>query len=267
MSCTEKAVMTALKTLNDPKVGESIVTTGIVETIAIDDGNVAVTLRHPETEDFEHQALAGAIKREIGTLHDVQSVSVSWDKPSRVNSDVIHHGRDGISLNVLSETDTCMGTGVASDIGYSEFGPDQILSPEMEIPNEEWEGYPKVLQWDIDPTNASFESGESTVSLVDWQFEIWWQKHPSSLMYVAIQAMHEDEVEQDGERKHPVGRNVVVNLVYDSNREAIIAVYGTARDFRPFIEAFQIGCSIPIPEGSEQVTTTKPKHHEEEGNS
>ena len=267
MSCTEKAVMTALETLNDPRVGESIVATGIVEAIDINNDDVSITLRHPESEDFEHQALAVAIKRHITNLEDVHSVSVSWEKPEPAYQDVIHHGRDGISLNVLSETDTCMGTGVASDIGYDEFGPDQILSPELDIPNEEWEGFPKVLQWDIDPTNSDYESGESTVSLVDWQFEIWWQKHPSNLMYVAIQAMHEDEIDQEGERKHPVGRNVVVNLVYDLNRESIISVYGTARDFRPFIEAFQIGCSIPIPEGFQQVTTTRPKHQEEIDNS
>ncbi len=262
MSCTEKAVRTALDTLKDPKVGESILGSGIIESIAVNDGNVAVTLRHPTTEDFEHQALSGAIKREVAKIETVQTVSVSWDKPEPAYQDVIHHGRDGISLNVLSETDTCMGTGIASDIGYDEFGPDQILSPELDIPNEEWEGFPRVLQWDIDPTNAEYESGESTVSLVDWQFEIWWQKHPSELMYVAIQAMHEDDIDQESERKHPVCRFVVVNLVYDLSRESVISIYGTARDFRPFIEAFQIGCSIPIPEGFQQVTTTRPKHQE-----
>ncbi len=262
MSCTEKAVRTALQTLNDPRVDEHLLSSGIVEGISIEDGNVAITLQNPEFEDFEHQALAGAIKRELSTLEGVQSISVFWEQPSRVDTDVIHHGRDGISLNVLSETDTCIGTGVAKDIGYSEFGPDQILSPEMEIPNEAWEGYPPVLQWDIDPTNTEFESGEATISLLDWQFEIWWQTHPSELMYVAIQAMHEDEIDQESERKHPIGRNVVVNLVYDQNRQGIIAVYGTARDFRPFIEAFQIACEIPIPEGCSQVTTTRPINEE-----
>jgi metal-sulfur cluster biosynthetic enzyme len=262
MSFTEKAVKTALNSLIDPRAGEHLLSTGIVEEITIEDGNVSITLQNPQLEDFEHQALAGAIKREIKSLEGVQTVSVHWDKPTRVNTDVIHHGRDGISLNVLSESDTCMGTGVAKEIGYAEFGPDQILSPEMEIPDESWEGYPPVLQWDIDPTNAEYDSGEATVSLLDWQFEIWWQTHPSALMYVAIQAMHEDEVEQESERKHPIGRNVVVNLVFDQNRKAIIAVYGTARDFRPFIEAFQIACDIPIPEGCRQVTTTSPRHEE-----
>ncbi len=31
---------------------------------------------------------------------------------------------------------------------------------------------------------------------------------------------------------------------YDRRRQAVIAVYGTARDFRPFIEAFRIGCRL-----------------------
>ena len=41
-----------------------------------------------------------------------------------------------------------------------------------------------------------------------------------------------------------MGRNVVVNVVYDRRREAVVAVYGTARDFRPFIEAFSLGCKL-----------------------
>ncbi|MBT5408783.1 MAG: iron-sulfur cluster assembly protein [Phycisphaerae bacterium] len=258
MSCTEKAVRTALNELADPRSGDNLLSTGIVENVTIEAENVSITLQNPGHEDFEHQALAGAIKRQLQPLEGVQSVSVAWEKPTRAQMPV-HHGRDGIALNVLSDTDTCMGTGVAKDIGYGEFGPDQILSPEMDIPNEAWEGYPPVMQWDIDPTNTEYESGEATVSLLDWQFEIWWQIHPSELMYVAIQAMHEDEINEDNERKHPVGRNVVVNLVFDQKREAIISVYGTARDFRPFIEAFQVACDIPIPEGCEQVTTTKPK--------
>ena len=63
-------------------------------------------------------------------------------------------------------------------------------------------------------------------------------------MYVAIQAMSDDPVTQGPERKHPIGRNVVVNLVYCQRRESVVAVYGTARDFRPFIEAFRIGCGL-----------------------
>ncbi len=259
MICYEETVWSKLKSLVDPKAGSDIVESGTVQDVAVVDGRAMVKLMQPETEAFEHQALAGAIERELGMLDGIEKVSVTWDKPDKKSDEVVDHGRDGISLNILSEADTAMGHGVAEDIGYGEFGPDPITSPEAEIPDAPWEGYPPVLQWDIDPMDASIECGEATVQLLDWHFEIWWQKHPSKLQYVAIQAMHEDETTEDKERKHPVGRNVVVNLVFDEERNAVVSVYGTARDFRPFIEAFQIGCNIQLPEGIDQVTTTAPK--------
>ena len=54
--------------------------------------------------------------------------------------------------------------------------------------------------------------------------------------------MRDDWVEHDGAaRSHPVGRSDAVNLVYDMDREAVVAVYGTVRDFRPFVDAFRRG--------------------------
>ena len=259
MICTEETIWSKLQTMNDPKLGANIVASGTVQDVALIDGRAMVKLSQPEIETFEHQAMAGAIERELGTLEGVEKVSVIWDKPNKDRPEEQTHGRDGISLTVLSETDTVMGTGIAEEIGYGEFGPDQQMAPEAEIPDEHWEGYPPVMQWDVDPSDASIESGESTVQLLDWHFELWWQKHPAGLMYVAIQAMHEDTFGDGSERSHPVGRNVVVNLVYDEQRKAVVSVYGTPRDFRPFIEAFQIGCTIEIPDGMKQVTTTKPK--------
>jgi|TARA_B100000959_G_scaffold64337_1_gene67994 metal-sulfur cluster biosynthetic enzyme len=259
MICTEETIWSKLQTMNDPKKDADIVASGTVQDVAFVDGRAMVKLAQPEIEAFEHQAMAGAIERELGNLEGIEKVSVTWDKPSKDRPEEVDHGRDGISLTVLSETDTVMGTGIAEEIGYGEFGPDQQMAPEAEIPDAPWEGYPPVLQWHIDPADSSIESGESTVQLLDWHFEIWWQRHPAGLMYVAIQAMHEDTFADGSERTHPVGRNVVVNLVFDEQRQAVISVYGTAHDFRPFIEAFQIGCNIQIPEGVEQITTTKPK--------
>ncbi|MBT3194811.1 MAG: hypothetical protein HN341_19865 [Verrucomicrobia bacterium] len=114
----------------------------------------------------------------------------------------------------------------------------------MDLPNEHWDGWPRVPQWDVDPSDPAMTGGEEHVRLEGWDFEIWWQQHPDQLMYVAIQAMSDDPVTQGPERKHPIGRNVVVNLVYCQRRESVVAVYGTARDFRPFIEAFRIGCGL-----------------------
>jgi hypothetical protein len=107
--------------------------------------------------------------------------------------------------------------------------------------SKSYEGPIPVFQWDISPDHPEFEDGEVHVELGDWEFRIWWQEHPAGLVYVSIQALDEDDVDTGQERPHPMGRNVVVNLVYDHRRRGITAIYGTAIDFRPFVEAFRAG--------------------------
>ncbi len=53
------------------------------------------------------------------------------------------------------------------------------------------------------------------------------------------------------ERQPPLGRNVVVNLVYDEGRRAVVAIYGTARDFRTFVAAFRIGLGLEPSKGAQ----------------
>jgi hypothetical protein len=54
-----------------------------------------------------------------------------------------------------------------------------------------------------------------------------------------MQAMKEDWVDHDNNAvPHPIGRSEAVNLVYDVSRSAVVAIYGTVRDFRPFVKAF-----------------------------
>ena len=38
---------------------------------------------------------------------------------------------------------------------------------------------------------------------------------------------------------NPAGRTEAVNLVYDRKRSGIVAIYGTVKDFRPFVGAFR----------------------------
>jgi len=40
-------------------------------------------------------------------------------------------------------------------------------------------------------------------------------------------------------RPNPAGRTEGVNLVYDRRRAGVVAIYGTVKDFRPFVEAFR----------------------------
>jgi len=96
-----------------------------------------------------------------------------------------------------------------------------------------------VFQWEVDPRDDALPLGQAQSERDGWQFRMWWQEHPSGLVYASVQALRADPEKGDGRaRAHPVGRAVAVNLVYDTERRAVAAVYGTARDFRPFVAAF-----------------------------
>ncbi len=247
MVSMKHAVSERLASLRDPKTKTDLMTAGLVTDVAVDESIVRIELSTPEGDTFGHDALAAAIKRELGGIEGVDRVRVSWPKESTCGCGSTSGTCDdqALSLPVLDpETARLHQAGIAEDSGFGEGGPEPIPSPEMDLPDEHWDGWPSVPQWDIDPTDATLTSGEEHARLEGWDFEIWWQQHPDELMYVAIQAMSDDTVTEGPERKHPIGRNVVVNLVYDQRREAVVAVYGTARDFRPFIEAFRIGCGL-----------------------
>jgi hypothetical protein len=108
-------------------------------------------------------------------------------------------------------------------------------------PGDTYDGAMPVFQWDIDPHDSAAESVETSVRLDGWEIRAWWQVHPDGeLIYASLQAMRDDWADHDGAaRQHPVGRSAAVNLVFDRGRGAVIAIYGTVRDFRPFVEAFR----------------------------
>lgn len=136
----------------------------------------------------------------------------------------------------------------APGAGYTEDGPPPLDGPVAET----YTGSIPVYQWDINPHDSTFESAETDVTLDDWDFHLWWQIHPSGLAYTSIQALREDLVSHGGAaRQHPMGRSEAVNLVYDLKREAVVAIYGTVKDFRPFVEAFRIGFGIQASQKSE----------------
>jgi hypothetical protein len=124
---------------------------------------------------------------------------------------------------------------MAPQAGYDEDGPEPLGGPRSDA----YEGKLPVFQWEIDPHDANAKSGTANLQIGDWEFRVWWQVHPARLVYASIQAMRDDWVEHDGAaRSHPVGRSDAVNLVYDTERKAVVAIYGTVQDFRPFVDAF-----------------------------
>jgi hypothetical protein len=105
-----------------------------------------------------------------------------------------------------------------------------------------YDGKLPVLQWEINPQDASAKSGTTNLMIEDWEVRLWWQVHPGRVVYASMQVMQEDMTDHGGDaRPHPVGRSEAVNLVYDIDRKAVVAIYGTVRDFRPFVDAFYQG--------------------------
>lgn len=248
-----------LRSMKDPETHRDIVTIGLVQDLKVEGDIARVLLSPPIKEAFRHEALAAAIRRELGAVEGIETIKVTWSKDDPA-AHACGCGGDGdgscLELPVLgnAEPETPFETdpmdpafrrfNIAPDSGYHEGGPEQLPSPKAPLPFEGYTAWPPVFQWEIDPGDPTRESGEAHVRIDDWEYEIWWQGHPADLVYASIQALGDDTVTGGPERQHPTGRNVVVNLVYDLRREAVIAVYGTTLDFRPFIEALRIGCNL-----------------------
>ena len=154
---------------------------------------------------------------------------------------------------ILPDPDVLRG-----DVASSEHDPAAGLAQEPPEPFEgpvadgtTYDGVLAVYQWEIDPHDASAESAETSVKIDDWEIRVWWQVHPTGdLVYASLQAMREDWADHVGSaRQHPVGRSAAVNLVFDSNRQAVLAIYGTVRDFRPFVEAFRLAYFSQVAQG------------------
>lgn len=96
-----------------------------------------------------------------------------------------------------------------------------------------------VFQWQIDPEDPDREAVKVKLSVGSWNFVVGWLTHPSEdLIYASLQARH--WISHGGKaRPNPAGRTEGVNLVYDRKRSGVVAIYGTVKDFRPFVEAFR----------------------------
>lgn len=127
---------------------------------------------------------------------------------------------------------------VAQKAGYQPGGPNPLAGP-REAPDFDY-GL-RVLQWDIDPHAPDRLTRQHEIRVGDWDFRVWWQAHEAAgLLYVSMQALREDWIDHEDASPHPIGRSEAVNLVFDERREAVVAIYGTARDFRPFVRAFSV---------------------------
>lgn len=244
-----------LQQLSLPELRSDLVSEGVVLGIEEHDGVVIINLDGERCDDGDLVEVANDIRDEVDDIDWIRKVKVTRESPPKgahrdkselktpLQAELMEEGvvpeKDPLGAN-MSRPD------VAPRAGYSEKGPDPLEGPggttSEDALNPEYEGELPVFQWEVDPQNDERPTGEAEIEDDDWEYRLWWQQHPKQLVYASIRALETDSADRDGEaRPHAVGRAVVVNLVYDLQREGVIAVYGTTRDFRPFVDAFEKG--------------------------
>lgn len=131
--------------------------------------------------------------------------------------------------------------------GLDEFGALPSEGPQGNL-DPSYDGALAVFQWQIDPEDPQTGTIKKRLSIGSWNFVVCWLAHPAQdLVYASLQARH--WISYGGKaRPNPAGRTEGVNLVYDAKRAGIVAIYGTVKDFRPFVEAFRLAYSGEAPD-------------------
>jgi metal-sulfur cluster biosynthetic enzyme len=237
----------SLRTVLLPGSRRDIVAAGFVKDIEVEGTRVTVHFAPNTTNQAKVEQMEGDIRDTLGNEERFEQVEIQRHQPFADEAVLSTGGVTPLQAEMLNdgvvpEEDIMRSAmrrpDMAPEAGYDEDGPAPLGGPRSDA----YEGELAVLQWEIDPHDANAKSGTANLEVGDWEFRVWWQVHPARLVYASIQAMRDDRVEHDGAaRSHPVGRSEAVNLVYDMDREAVVAVYGTVRDFRPFVDAFRRG--------------------------
>lgn len=243
-----------LRRVSYPGYTRDIVSFGFVRRIDLDDGRVTVWFAPNTRREDKVEQMVRAIKEELGGLDGVTEVSIQLERPfeevavgaplTPLQAELME---DGVTPQADPMAETLARPDLAPDAGYGEEGPNPLgvgVNRDDIAESQTYDGPLPVFQWEIDPQDPSQENRERYLRLDDWEFRIWWQVHPAGLVYATIQALRDDKKADSHRRRHPMGRNVVVNLVYDERRRGITAIYGTAPDFRPFVEAFRISYGV-----------------------
>ncbi len=242
-------VRSLLRSVRYPGFKRDIVAAGFVKDIEAEGERVRVHFAPNTRNQAKVEQMEADIRDALGGAEGFERVEIERHQ-AFADTDVLMSSGGGmtplqaemIEDGVAPEADimgrTMQRPDMAPQAGYDEDGPEPLGGPRSDA----YEGKLAVLQWEIDPHDANAKSGTVNLEIGGWEFRVWWQVHPARLVYASIQAMRNDWVEHDGAaRSHPVGRSEAVNLVYDMDRKAVVAVYGTVRDFRPFVDAFYRG--------------------------
>jgi len=240
-----------LRNIIPPGFDRDVVDLGWIAQIQTSDETLEVCLSPSCAEEPVIGPVIGDIRRTLASMEDAPEVRVVqlWEEPARVRTPL----QDELMAEGVVPQPDLLGAemarpDIAAQAGYREEGPTPLGGPGGTVGGEpdslRYKGDLPVFQWEIDPADEE-SSGEAYVERDGWEYSIWWQLHPAHLVYVSIQAIGADHATFGGRaRPHAVGRATVVNLVWDVDRGGVVAIYGTARDFRPFIDAFQEGCPL-----------------------
>jgi metal-sulfur cluster biosynthetic enzyme len=228
-------VRSLLRFVQFPASQRNIVAAGFVKDIEIENARVTVHFAPNTRDQVKVEQMEADIKDTLGGAGRFEQVEIRRHRPF---ADAGTLSTGGAAPKNGGATPGMQRPDMAPEAGYDEDGPQPLGGPRSDV----YEGELAVFQWEIDPHDSSAKSGVANLRIGDWEFRVWWQVHPARLVYASIQAMRSDWVEHDGAaRSHPVGRSEAVNLVYDMDRKAVVAIYGTVRDFRPFVDAFYRG--------------------------
>ncbi|MCP4318172.1 MAG: iron-sulfur cluster assembly protein [Hyphomicrobiales bacterium] len=233
-----------LRAIRFPGFKRDIVAAGFVQEIEVDKRRVTVHFAPNTRNQAKVEQMERGIRDALGGAECFEHVEIQRHQPF-ADAGVLSDGGPTPRQAYMDEKSNMPEPGnvertlqrpdIALQAGYDGSGPEPLGGPRGEI----YEGELPVFQWEIDPHDPNAKSGTANLTMSGWEFRVWWQVHPARLVYASIQAMREDWVEHAGEaRSHPVGRSDAVNLVYDLDRKAVVAIYGTVQDFRPFVDAF-----------------------------
>lgn len=246
-----------LRRVRYPGFERNIVSMGFVKEIRMEESGITIEFSPNTRDENKVLQMEEDIRKELSGLDESGEVIIARSVPFAEETEIkgqdaqvppagIPGGDAGGGADDRADTNLRRAD-LAPGAGYGNGGPEPFGGPDSELLNaasERYQGEIRVIQWEIDPNDSEFESGEANTLQDDWEFRVWWQVHPARLVYASIQALREDWADHTGTaRPHPVGRSEAVNLVYDIERKAVVAIYGTVKDFRPFVKAFNEGFS------------------------
>ncbi len=253
-----------LRQVRFPGRSRDLISLGFVKSIAVEGSSIEVEI----TPDSINAEKVATMEREV---HDLlreahfETIAIHTEPPYDDDSLLL----GGASINPLQVDLREYGLDPIPDPGHGgaphlkdllaagedkagkpakSKGPPTEPPPDFEPPNIEgpqgnadptYEGPIPVFQWQVDPKSPETSTNKVKFSIGSWNYVVLWLSHAEQdLIYASIHARH--WIYYNGEaRPNPAGRTEGVNLVYDRQRAGVVAIYGTVKDFRPFVEAFR----------------------------